>query len=108
MTAPPWAWFAAGATLIGAFVSIFRPDNGACPINLAPRGRILLTLALATAQGFLQAMVGGDTWQSALLSSIASFVTVLGAHGHTLGDHPLLAQPVAQFRTITMTDRKDN
>lgn len=101
MTPQTLGWFAASSTIIGAVVSIFRPDNGACPINLAPRGRLALTIGLTAAQGFLQTMVGGDDWVTAAVTSLAALVAVMGAHGHTLGDHPLLAQPVAQFRTIT-------
>lgn len=93
MTPQTLAWFAASSTLIGAFVSIFRPDNGMCPINLAPRGRVILTAVLTLGQGFLQDMVGGDDWQTAALTSLATLVTILGAHGRTSGDRPPLAIP---------------
>ena|SRR6516225_944085 len=106
MTPQTLAWFAASSTLIGAFISIFRPDNGMCPINLAPRGRVALTVALTVGQGFLQSMVGGADWQTALLTSLAALVTVLGAHGKTLGDLPPTALPQMQT-TFTVHGRPE-
>lgn len=74
-------WFAAGAVLVGAFVSIFRPDNQACPVNLSPGARSLLTAGLGVVQATLQAVYGGASWPDAIITALASATAVMAVHG---------------------------
>lgn len=80
------AWFAAGATLIGAIVSIFRPDNTACPISLSPGARAMMVGALVVLQTGCQSIFTGTPWTQVLVTSLATLVAVLIRHGSTAGD----------------------
>jgi hypothetical protein len=83
MTPEVLNWFAAGATLTGAFVSIFKPDNPACPVNLSPQGRTIVCVVLGALQAGLQSVYGGANPITAILTAVASVATVLALHGKT-------------------------
>lgn len=75
-------WYAAGAILIGAIVSIFRPDNTACPISLPASTRSLIALIGGAAQTALMSIgQDGTPVMTALITAALSVLTALAAHG---------------------------
>jgi hypothetical protein len=87
------AWLASGAVLIGGFVSIFRPDNKLCPVDLSPMQRSLLTGVLGAVQAALMSVAGGASVSDACLTAAGSVVAVLLAHGNSASDAKVEAPP---------------
>lgn len=79
-------WFAAGATIIGALVSIVRPDNTVCPVSLPANERALFCLVLGAVQACLHALSTGTSWVDAVGIALASCATAIAVHGDTLLD----------------------
>lgn len=86
MTPETLGWFSAGAMVIGSLVSVFKPDNLACPIDLPPNYRAALCAILGGIQVALQSVYGGVPIIEAIATAGASVLTVLFVHGHTVGD----------------------
>lgn len=85
-------WFAAGAVLIGAFVSIFSPANTLCPVNLSPSQRAYIAGALGAAQAALQAIVGGQPIGQAIATAGLTVIAVIFNHGQSTADTKELAK----------------
>lgn len=68
-------WFASGAILIGAFVSIFRPDNTAFPLQLDTKTRAAIALTLGALQALCQGLYTGVAWQEAAATAAATVLT---------------------------------
>lgn len=81
-------YFAAGAVIIGALVSLTKPENTLLTGSLSPKGRMLLALALGALQACLQAAATGTPILEAAGIAAASVITALVSHGTSVGDKP--------------------
>lgn len=75
------AWFSFCAILIGAVISVLRPDNKALPFGISPTKRATVALVLGAVQTFLMTVVGGTPWTQAGATAVASVVVAFAAHG---------------------------
>lgn len=75
------SWFGASAVVIGSLISIFKPDNTVCPLDLPAKYRVMICVVLGGVQMTLQSLYSGSTWQQSVITSVASVITALLANG---------------------------
>jgi hypothetical protein len=87
------AWFTFSAVVIGAVVSVLRPDNTALPFSVPPATRATIALVLGALQACLMALVSGTPWTTAVSTALVSVIVGFGAHGapHTPAPEPASA-----------------
>lgn len=78
-TLATWATFS--AVIIGAILSVVRPDNKALPFSISPAKRAMLAAALGAVQACLMAVASGTPWMQAVGTAIVSVVAAFAAHG---------------------------